>query len=75
MKTEQFNQLQTIFTLDGLCYSLHMVFEELVHYELPEQIENAAEDLQMRLRSFRATVEAYVICHKDDYIDKEEESI
>lgn len=75
MKTEQFNQLQTICTLDGLCYSLNMVFEELVDCELPEEIENAAEDLQMRLRSFRATVEAYVIYHKDDYIDKEEESI
>lgn len=72
MKTEQFNQLQTIFTLDGLCYSLNMVFEELVDSELPEEIENAAEDLQMRLRSFRATVEAYVIYHKDDYIDKED---
>lgn len=75
MKTEQFNQLQTICTLDGLCYSLNMVFEELVDCELPEEIENAAEDLQMRLQSFRATVEAYVIYHKDDYIDKEEESI
>lgn len=72
MKTEQFNQLQTICTLDGLCYSLNMVFEELVDCELPEEIENAAEDLQMRLRSFRATVEAYVIYHKDDYIDKED---
>lgn len=72
MKTEQFNQLQTICTLDGLCYSLNMVFEELVDYELPEEIENAAEELQMRLRSFRATVEAYVIYHEDDYIDKED---
>ena len=72
MKTEQFNQLQTICTLDGLCFSLNMVVDELVDYELPEEIADAAENLQMRLRSFRATVEAYMIAHKDIYIDKEE---
>jgi hypothetical protein len=50
-----------------------MVFEELVDYELPEEIENAAEDLQMRLRSFRTSVQTYVIAHKNDYIDSEED--
>lgn len=79
MKTEQFKQLQNICTLDGLCYSLNMVCEEyqrygdeLVDYELPEEIADAAENLQMHLRSFRATLKAYVIANKDTYIDKEE---
>ncbi len=72
MKTEQFNQLQTIFTLDGLCFSLDYLIDELVDYELPEEIADAAKTLQMRLRSFRITVEMYVIAHKDNYIDKED---
>lgn len=73
MKTEQFNQLQTICTLDGLCYSLNYMIDELVGHELPEKIEGAAETLQMHLRSFRATVEAYVLARKDTYIDDKEE--
>lgn len=72
MKTEQFNQLQTICTLDGLCYSLNMVFEELVDYELPEEIVEDAGELQRALQSFRQTVGEYVLAHKDTYIDKED---
>lgn len=72
MKTEQFNQLQTICTLDGLCYSLNMVFEELVDYELPEEIEADAGEVQLALQSFRKAVADYIIAHKDTYIDKEE---
>lgn len=74
MKTEQFNQLQTICTLDGLCYSLNMVFEELADYELPDEIVVDAGELQRALQSFRQTVADYIIAHKDTYIDKEEES-
>lgn len=73
MKIEQFNQLQTICTLNGLCYSLNYMIDELVDYEVPEEIADAAETLQMHLRLFRAAVEAYVIAHKDTYIDKEED--
>ena len=72
MKTEQFNQLQTICTLDGLCYSLHETAEEL-HHGVPEELEDAVETLQMRLRSFRVSVETYLIAHKDTYIDKEDD--
>lgn len=72
MNTEQFNQLQTILTLDGLCYSLNMVVEELVDYELPEEIGEGAGKLQRALQSFRKTVGEYIIAHKNDYIDKEE---
>lgn len=71
MKTEQFNQLQTIFTLDGLCYSLNMVFEELVDHELPEEIEADAGEVQLALQSFRKAVGDYIIVHKDTYIDEE----
>lgn len=71
MKTEQFNQLQTICTLDGLCYSLHETADE-IRDGVPEELEDEVETLQMRLRSFRATVEAYLIAHKDTYIDKED---
>jgi hypothetical protein len=71
MKTEQFNQLQTICTLDGLCYSLNMVFEELVDYELPEEIEADAGEVQLALQSFRKAVGDYIIAHKDTYIDEE----
>lgn len=73
MNTEQFNQLQTIFTLDGLCYSLNMVVEELADYELPEEIFKEVGKLQEALHSFRKTVGGYVINHKDTYIDKEED--
>lgn len=71
MKTEQFNQLQTIFTLDGLCYSLNMVFEELVDYELPEELVEGAGEVQQALQSFRQAVGDYIIAHKDTYIDEE----
>lgn len=72
MKTEQFNQLQTICTIDGLCYSLNIVMDELVDYELPEEIVEDAGELQRALQSFRKTVGEYVIAHKDTYIDKED---
>lgn len=71
MKTEQFNQLQAICILDGLCFSLHHMIDEIGDYELPEEIADAAETLQMRLRSFRETVGTYIIAHKDTYIDKD----
>lgn len=71
MKTEQFNQLQAICTLDGLCYSLNMVMDELVDYELPEEIVEGAGELQRALQSFRQTVADYIIAHKDTYIEKE----
>lgn len=73
MKTEQFNQLQAICALDGLCYSLNETADE-IGKDVPEELEDAVETLQMRLRSFRATVETYVIAHKNIYIDKEEDS-
>lgn len=73
MKTEQFNQLQTICTLDGLCYSLNLIFEELGDYELPDEIEADAGEVQLALESFRQTVAGYIIAHKDTYIDKEED--
>lgn len=69
MKTEQFNQLQAICTLDGLCYSLNMVMDELIDYELPEEIVEGAGELQRALQSFRQTVADYIIAHKDTYID------
>ena len=72
MKTEQFNQLQTICTLDGLCYSLNYMIDELVDYDLPEEIAEGAVELQEALQSFRKTVGGYVIDHEDDYIDKED---
>ena len=72
MKTEQFNQLQTICTLDGLCYSLDYMIDELADYELPEEIFKEVGKLQEALHSFRKTVGGYVIAHKDDYIDKED---
>lgn len=72
MKTEQFNQLQTIFTLDGLCYSLNMVFDELVDYDLPEEIAEGAVELQEALQSFRKTIGEYIIANKNNYIDKED---
>lgn len=72
MKTEQFNQLQTILTIDGLCYSLNTVIDELIDYELPEEIVEDAGELQRALQSFRQTVADYIIAHKDDYIDKED---
>lgn len=73
MKSEQFNQLQTICTLDGLCYSLNYMIDELAFYhELPEEIDEGASELQEALQSFRKTVGDYVIAHKDTYIDKEE---
>lgn len=72
MKIEHFNQLQTICTLDGLCFSLNHMIDELGGCcELPYEIADAAENLQMRLRSFRKTIETYMIAHKDTYIDKE----
>jgi hypothetical protein len=73
MKTEQFNQLQTICTLDGLCYSLDYMIGELVDYELPEEIGEGAKKLQQALHAFRKTVGEYVIAHKNDYIDSEED--
>lgn len=72
MKTEQFNQLQTIFTLDGLCYSLDYMIAELADYELPEEIFKEVGKLQEALHSFRKTVGGYVIAHKNDYIDEED---
>lgn len=72
MKTEQFNQLQTICTLDGLCYSLDYMITELVDYELPEEIAEDAGELQKALQSFRQTVGDYIIANKDTYIDKED---
>ena len=73
MKTEQFNRLQTICTLDGLCFSLNYMIDELAFYHgLPGEIDEAACELQEALRSFRKTVGEYVIAHKDTYIDKEE---
>lgn len=73
MKTEQFNQLQTICTLDGLCYSLNYMIDELADYELPEEIGEGANNLQEALQSFRKTTGEYIIAHKYDYIDKEED--
>ena len=73
MKTEQFNQLQAICTIDGLCYSLNMVVDELVDYELPEEIVEDAGELQRALQSFRQTVGGYILAHKDTYIDKEDQ--
>lgn len=71
MKIEQFNQLQTICTLDGLCFSLHETADGL-RSDVPEELEDAVENLQMHLRSFRVSVETYIIAHKDTYIDKED---
>lgn len=71
MKTEQFNQLQAIFTLDGMCYALHEIADK-IGKNVPEELEEAVENLKMRLRSFRISVETYAIVHKDTYIDKEE---
>ena len=45
MTTEQFNQLQTICTLDGLCYSLYYMIDELVDdFDLPEEIAKGANE-------------------------------
>lgn len=71
MKIEQLNQLQAICTLNGLCYSLHETADK-IGKDVPEELEEAVENLQMHLRSFRATVETYVLVHKDTYIDKNE---
>lgn len=73
MKTEQFNQLQTIFTLYGLCYSLDYMIDELVDYELPEEIAEETKNVRKALESFRKTVSEHIIAHKNDYIDKEED--
>lgn len=73
MKTEQFNQLQTICTLDGLCYSLDYMIDELADYELPEEIAEETKNVRKALESFRKTVGEYILAHKDDYIDKEED--
>lgn len=70
MKTEQFSQLQAIVTLDGMCYALHEIADE-IGKDVPEELEEAVENLKMRLRSFRTSVETYEIAHKDTYIDKE----
>lgn len=73
MKTEQFNQLQTIFTLNGLCYSLNYMIDELVDYDLPEEIAEGAVELQGALQSFRKTTGEYIIANKNNYIDDKEE--
>lgn len=72
MKTEQFNQLQIICTLDGLCYSLDYMIEEINGDDLPEEIVEAADAVRQVLQSFRVSMETYLIAHKDIYIDKEE---
>ena len=71
MKTEQFNQLQTICTLDGLCYSLDSVADEIGDGS-PDELAIEVVNLREALQSFQAAVEKYVLAHKDDYIDKEE---
>ena len=73
MKAEKFNQLQTIFTLYGLCYSLDYMIDELADYELPEEIAKKTKNVRKALDSFRKTVSEYILAHKDDYIDKEED--
>ena len=74
MKTEQFNQLHTICTLDGLCYSLDYMIDELVDgFDLPEEIAKGADELQESLHSFRQTIGKHVIDHQNDYIDKKED--
>ena len=71
MKTEQFNQLQTICTLDGLCYSLDSVADEIGD-GAPDELAIEVVNLRKALESFRKTVSEYIIAHKDDYIDKED---
>ncbi len=71
MKTEQFDHLQCICTLDGLCYSLYNVTSELSN-DAPEEIIEAVWILRGCLQSFREKIGDYVIAHKDIYIDKNE---
>lgn len=73
MKTEQFNQLQAICILNGLCYSLNYMIDELVDYGLPEEIAEETKNVWEALQSVRRTTIEYVIAHMYDYIDKEED--
>lgn len=71
MKTEQFNQLQGICAIDGLCYSLDNCFDDIEGY-LPEEIADEAGALRMAVKSFRDAVCEYINRNKKIYIDEEE---
>lgn len=68
MTVDQLNQFQSICTVDGICYSLHHVIEE-VDNEFPEELINDLKTLKSSLQLFRESVQNYVLKNKSIYVD------
>lgn len=68
MTVDQLNQLQSICTVDGICYSLHHVIDE-VDDEFPEELINDIKTLKSSLQLFRESVQNYVLKNKSMYVD------